>query len=200
MDEHGRCKIIGLTGGTGTGKSSVAHYFERDGIMIIDGDKISREVTRKGEPCLDEIAENFEGVIRPDGELDRRKLSHIVFSDPEKLGLLNRITHKYIIAEMERLIEGCDEPGVIIDAAALIESGLSERCDVIIAVVADKELRARRIMARDEMTFDEARERIGAQKEDSFYTDRADFVIFNNGDADELEMQTGMIIGVIFGQ
>lgn len=172
-------KIIGITGPSGAGKSTVSAYFKRNGAHIIDADIVAREVVLPGKPALIEIKNEWpEAVI--DGILDRKVMARIAFGSDAELHKLNSITHKYIIDEIKEEIEKSDSTVFVIDAIALFESELIDLCDVTIAVIADKEIRVLRIMARDNLTRDEAESRVNAQKSDKFYTDRADFAIENS--------------------
>lgn len=190
-------QIVGLTGGTGSGKSSVAKLFAQRGIFVIDADQVSREVCQPGQRCLQEIVANFGTSILHNGSLDRKKLGNIVFKDDAKRNLLNSITHKYIRKEILRRIERQDGP-VIVDAALLFESGFHRECSSVISVVADPAIRAQRIAARDDLTIEQAMQRIGAQHDNNYYTDKADFVIYNNGDMQELSTQMEMVYTLLF--
>lgn len=190
-------QIVGLTGGTGSGKSSVAQLFAQRGIFVIDADQVSREVCQPGEPCLQEIVANFGTSVLHDGRLDRKKLGNIVFKDDAKRNMLNSITHKYIRKEILRRIEKESGP-VIVDAALLFESGFHRECTSVISVVADPAIRAQRIAARDDLTIEQAMQRIGAQHDNNYYTDKADFVIYNNGDLQELATQMEMVYTLLF--
>ena len=164
-----KMKIIGLCGGSGSGKGAVARIFSSFGILHIDTDRVYHEITSHPSECLDALVAEFGIEIAPDGALDRARLREIVFSEPssnEKLRRLNRISHKFVIAEIELLIENYKAngaKGVLIDAPLLFESGLDGRCEKVIAVTASKEVRIARIMLRDGITLDAARKRISAQ-------------------------------------
>lgn len=191
-------KIIGLTGGSGAGKSEVCKAFLTYGIESIDTDKVSRDVTRKGEECLRELVENFSGaILTAYGELDRSKLADIAFSSPEKLKLLNSITHKYILKECRQWITDrmtAKRESVIIDAPALFESNFDKSCDVIISVVADVQRRIERVMKRDNITEEKAIQRIKNQKDDKFLIEHSDYVIYNNGDYSDVLIQVSDIV------
>lgn len=155
--------IIGLTGLTGAGKSTAAEILRRRGCRIIDADKVGHRVTDRPD-VLEKIKTTFGAeCINADGELDRRALGRIVFSDAEKLKLLNGITHPAITVEI--LAEAKDHEGetVVIDAALLKESGLDKVCDLVLQITASEDVRAGRIMARDGLAHDEAIARIRSQ-------------------------------------
>lgn len=184
-------KVIGITGGIGSGKSTVAKILHDLGARIIDADKTAREVTSKGQPALEEIRGYFgEEVINEKGELDRKKLSSIVFGDNEKLEVLNAITHKYIADR----IKGCLEvlmkeqaEFVVLDAPLPVKHGFLDIVDEVWVVVAGKDDRIRRAMQRSGVSYEEAVKRINAQKNDEEYLEHADEVIYNDGNIDELE-------------
>ena len=172
-------KIIGITGPSGAGKSTVSEYFKKVGAHIIDADIVAHDVVMPGKPALEKIKKEWsEAVI--EGALDRKVMARIAFSSDAELHKLNSITHKYIISDIKEEIKKSNADIFVIDAIALFESELGAMCDVTIAVIADKETRVLRIMARDNLTRIEAESRINAQKNDEFYKDRADYTIENN--------------------
>lgn len=186
-------KIVGVTGGSGAGKTVATKALASLGAEILDADVLAREVVMPGMPALYEIEKEWDGVVE-EGVLDRRALAKIVFNDENELHKLNAITHKYIIDEINKRIKNSDAPIVVIDAIALFESGLFNMCDVTICVIADKNKRLERIMKRDNLTRLAAEERINAQKSDSFYIENADFTIYNNGNLAATEEEIGRII------
>lgn len=182
--------VVGLTGQTGAGKSTVAGVFVQNGFVHIDADQISREVVEPGKPCLEELFDFFGSSIRKaDGSLDRRALASIVFKDKKKLESLNSICHPFITEEIFSRINRCSENGqllILLDAPTLFESRASDFCDLIISVIADPEIRRTRIMARDGLTEEAARERMEAQLPEAFFIKQSDHVIRNNADLDRL--------------
>ncbi len=179
-------KLVGITGGSGCGKSHLSMLLRERGIPVIDCDVVSREIMGKDTPCAKEVTEYFGEEILENGEINRRKLGKIVFSDPKKLKKLNEITHKYILESIYNKMEKEESNVICTDGATLIESGID--CDIMVGILADKELRKKRIMERDGLTDEDARLRISAQKDDSFYIENCDFVIDNslgNIDIDE---------------
>ncbi len=187
--------IIGLTGGTGTGKTSVSRYFESAGYDVIDYDLITREVYKKGSPCLLEIAEQFgDAIFTSDGELNRRALGAIVFADKKSLEKLNSIVYKYIIEHTEDIIENSKDKKLLLDAPTLFEAGLNKKCDRVIGVIAPKELRLERVMQRDNLERERVIDRINSQKDDDFYIKNCDYIINNNGSVSYLEAQALNII------
>lgn len=191
--------VIGLTGGSGSGKSTIAGLMRQKGINVIDADKIGRVVVEKGKPALEEIVAEFgPGVLLPSGELDRKKLASIVFTNREELKKLNKITHKYITAIVKEELAASKTDLSAIDAAVLKESGILDMCDYVIAVIADKALRVERIMERDGISEEAAKNRINSQEPDAKYIQYADFVIDNSGD-ESLEVLLDDILREIGG-
>lgn len=177
-------KIIGITGGSGCGKSYISGILRGRGIPVIDADKVAHEVMEAGKPCCREIIEYF-GTKTADGGVDRKKLAEIVFADEKKLEMLNKITHKYILESINNRIEHESSDTVCVDGATLIESGM--HCDVMVGVLADVQARRMRIIARDGISPREADARIGAQPADAFYDERCDVIIRNDGGRPNLE-------------
>ena len=175
--------IIGLTGPTGAGKSTVAQLLRERGLYIADADAAARAVMQPGSPVLNDLARAFGAdILRPDGSLDRKALASRAFASEAGVQTLNRLTHPAIGRFLSAGIAAHpDAPAAVIDAAALIESGLCETCDLVAAVLAPPDVRLARILARDALTRDEAMLRIGAQKDDDFYVSHADVVIRNDG-------------------
>lgn len=171
-------RLVGITGGSGCGKSHLSGLLRQRGIPVIDCDIVSREIMAGGTPCSKEVIDFFGDEILENGEINRRKLGRIVFSDPEKLQKLNEITHKYILADIYNKMEKEESDIVCLDGATLIESGI--KCHVLVGVLADKEIRKTRIMERDNLTEEDAKNRILAQQDDSFYIENCDFVVYNN--------------------
>lgn len=187
--------VLGVTGGTGSGKSTVCEYLKENGAKIIDADIVAREIVMKGKPALLEIEEAFGSeVLFSDGSLDRKKLGKIVFASGEKLNILNRITHKYIIEEIKNRVNEAEEKLVVIDAALLFETELFKLCQKTLAVLADKKEREKRILKRDSIESETAKNRIASQKESEFYETHSDYVIVNDAGVEELKYQVNELI------
>ena len=187
-------KIIGITGGTGAGKSAVSAELEKLGAKVIDADRISRQVTAKDGLAFSEIIESFgKCVLAENGEIDRKKLGSIVFSDNEKLALLEKITHKHIFDEMKRQLDGCLADIAVLDVPLLFSSEFPFACDVTVAVVADVEIRVSRIMKRDNITRDAALLRIKNQLTDDELIRLSDVCFENNGDLCEVKTFAGKL-------
>lgn len=186
--------IIGLTGGTGCGKSTAAAYLQKKGAYIIDADKIARRITAPGTPALAEIAAAFQDVLLPEGALDRKKLGALVFSDAEALNKLNHITHTYIIKDIENLLLASSRPLTVIDAPLLYECGLERLCTVCIGVLASRSRRLQRIMERDGLSEAEAGHRIDTQPPDAYYRARCRYIIENDGNLSAMEQTLNAIL------
>lgn len=176
---------VGLTGQTGAGKSAVSALLRRAGFEVIDCDKVSREVTEKGKPALCALVRAFSPeILTKTGELDRKALGGIVFSDPTALALLNRTIFPFIIRRIEEMCAALKEKGetlVVLDAPTLFESGADALCDYIIGVCADESLRKERIIARDGLTENEALSRMASQHTEAFFREHCHSIIENNG-------------------
>lgn len=173
-------KMIGLTGPTGAGKSSLTVVAENLGYKVIDCDKTARRAVEKGTDGLKALTKVFgEDILLPDGELNRKALAKKAFATKENTKLLNKTLLPFIVDLIKR---ECDEEYILLDAPTLFESGINSECDATIAVLADVNLRLERIKNRDSITEEEAKLRISAGQTDDFYKENADFVICNNGD------------------
>lgn len=175
--------IIGLTGKTGAGKSTVALKLKEKGCYIIDGDIIARQITEKGSDVLPLLQKAFgEDILDENGCLIRQKLAQKAFSSKENTELLNSITHPEINRRCEKEIDLAESQGyktAIIDAAALLEGDCKNLCQKIAVVTAPENIRLERILARDFITNEQAMTRINAQKDDEYYFSQADIIIRN---------------------
>lgn len=180
--------VFGLTGGSGAGKSTAADIFRRLGVYVVDADKIARIIVEKGEPCLEELRAEFGNcIIDCNGSLNRRKLGDIVFGDEKKLKSLNEITHKYIKKEIMIALSNVNCEIAAVDGAVIIGSNVEELCSFIVSVLADRDIRLRRIAVRDGLSCEQAENRLKSQPEDDFYIQNSEYVIYNNGSAAVLE-------------
>lgn len=187
-------RIIGVTGGIGSGKSTVSRILEDLGAEIIDADEISREVMSPGEQAFKEVVNCFgKEYIGQNGELDRKKLAAVVFSHPEKLKFLNSITHKHIIDRILKRIDLKAKEGyngvIVIDVPIPVEKGFLDTVDEVWVVDAERDIRIKRIMERSNMSYEEAVSRINSQIAQSDYLAIANEVIENNGSVEELEQK-----------
>lgn len=182
-------KIIGITGSSGAGKTTLSKILnEQDDVKVIDADKVVKEMSVPGAEYLDAIKENFgEDIFLADGNLNRKALASKIYSDNSSREKLNSLTFKYIVNEILERIDKIKDSNikiVIIDAPLLFESGLDKCCDYVIALIADEELKIRRICKRDNIDEKTAKSRLNIQNEDSFYIKRADFIIKNSENCD----------------
>lgn len=185
--------IIGLTGPTGAGKSSLKLTAEKCGFKVVDCDIIARKAVEKGTDGLKALVEAFgEEILNEDKTLNRKKLAEIAFSSALKTKILNKTIFPFIIRLVEAEIESSDK--IIIDAPTLFESRINEICNKTIAVLADKKVRLARIMKRDGIDENAAIIRMNAGKPDEFYRENADYIIYNNGDLEELKLNFNKII------
>ena len=180
--------VLGLTGQSGAGKSKAAEAFDACGAFVSDCDKTYRELLYKNSPLVKEIRKAFPKVIKC-GLLDRAALSAIVFSDKEKLKLLNRITHRAILDDVRRQLKQAYKDGyklAVVDASQLFEAKFDRECTAVIGVCAKEETRISRIMKRDGITEEQARARLASQHNEDFFRVYCDRIIDNDGDEKEL--------------
>jgi len=171
---------IGLTGGIGSGKSTVAQVFEVLGIPVFYADIETRKMMNEDEGLKELIIKNFGTNSYKDGSLDRSYIASIVFNDPEKLELLNSLTHPAIKRNGEEWMQQQTTPYAIHEAALIFEAGVSERLDYVIGVNAPQALRIKRVMERDNVTRDEVLKRISRQIEEDIKMKLCDFIIYND--------------------
>ncbi len=180
-------KIIGITGGTGCGKTTALNELERRGALLIDCDAVYHRMLETDRPMLDEIEKYFPGAVI-DGKLDRKALGAVVFTDEEALRDLNIITHRHINLEIRRILrERAMNGGTLaaIDAIELFSSGLAKRCTATIGVIADREVRIDRIMRRDGISREYAMMRVNAQRPNEYFIQKCSHVLENNGSQEE---------------
>jgi dephospho-CoA kinase len=183
--------LVGLTGGIGSGKSTVSGMLAERGAEIIDADRIAREVVMPGTSAWCKIRDHFgPQVLFPDGSIDRQTLAGIVFGDPGKLALLNEITHPAIFQRIADRLEAARDRDVIVvlDAALLIETGLAQRVDMLVVTHSPKEIQVERLAAQG-MSPTHAKARMAAQLTPEEQVSRADIVIENSGPLEDLARQ-----------
>ena len=191
-----KIKVIGLCGRSGSGKGYICDIFNEFGIPSIDTDKVYRDIiSEKDSRCLKELKNHFgEKVIDPDGSLNRKVLASIVFSDPDKLHILNSVTHKYILKKTDKLIkEYCEEEKdfVIVDAPVLFESGFNKICDICVCVTCGDEVSVKRICERDGVDGDTAEMRLRSQISEDKLRELCDHEIVNDDITDpKAEVET----------
>ena len=185
--------LVGLTGGIATGKSTVSEILARLGAVLVDADRLAREVVASGEPALADVVREFGDVLRPDGTLDRKKLAAIVFAEPSRRKRLEAILHPAIRARFDARLDALTREGfegiVVFDAPVMIESGGYKNMDRLIVVVTDEVIQRARLVARDADAADGER-RIASQMPLAEKAKLADYVIDNTGDRAATEART----------
>jgi dephospho-CoA kinase len=193
---------VGLTGGIGSGKSTVARMLAARGAVVVDGDQIARELVVPGSPALAEIVARFgPGVLRPDGTLDRSGLADVVFPDPAALADLDAIMHPRIAQRSAELLADAERSGapvVVYDMPLLVENGQAEQFDVVLVVQAPMPTRLARLAVRGVRVAD-AQERMARQASDEERAVVADIVLDNAGDEAELAAQVERAWQAILG-
>lgn len=192
--------VVGITGQSGAGKGEASKILTSLDFSVIDADAVYHNVIFPPSKCLDELVFHFgRGILTAGGLLNRQSLSSMVFGEEnkERLQLLNEITHKHVCNEIRRLLSsfkaiGCER--AVIDAPLLIEAGLDRDCDFVISIIADRETRILRIMARDSITREAAERRVDSQKAVEFYTEFSDFTVENNKDLSSLSKEIKKIL------
>lgn len=185
--------LIGLTGGIGSGKSTVAAMLRDQGIRVVDADQIARKVVEPGQPALAELVEVFgQDILNDDGSLNRQELANRAFATEEATNALNAITHPRIEQETQRqfdLAAAEKENFLVYDMPLLVERGLHEEMDMVIVVHTDIEERVRRLVERRGLDEDDVRRRMSHQVDDVTRLASADVLIDNNGSVDHLRKQ-----------
>lgn len=172
--------IIGLTGPTGSGKSSAATLCKKHGIKLVDCDKVARTATQRGSDGLKAVIEVFGvDILNSDGTLNRKALARKAFSTKENTLLLNKTLFPFI---KELVLKETNDDKVLLDAPTLFESGINSICFKTVAVLSDTDTRLKRIIERDALTEEDAKLRMSAGKSDNFYKENADYIIYNNAD------------------
>lgn len=182
---------VGLTGPTGAGKSYVCEIFRQKGFKIIDCDKIAHELTAKNAPILKELASEFGEDVVKNGELDRKLLASRAFDTKEHTKKLNSILHPAIAEKCKEEAQGL----TVLDASQLFEANMQNDCYKVIGVLADEDVRIKRIIARDNITEQQAKLRMSVQFDNDYFIDNCDYIIYNNGE--DIAAQTDNILEVI---
>ena len=183
--------VIGLTGPSGSGKSAVAACLREQGVFVIDCDLVAREVVLPQTPGLIALCATFGNeILQEDGSLNRKKLAEIAFSDPKLTQKLNETIHPFILKRIAELMASASAKTVCLDAPTLFQSGLDQKCDRIIGVLAPYQLRLERICARDGLSLSAAKSRLAAQLPDDYFREHCHKLIENHGSLDELRLKT----------
>jgi dephospho-CoA kinase len=193
----GKLKLVGLTGGIGSGKSTVGRMVQALGVPVIDADQLAREVVAPGLPAHTEIAAAWPQVLAPDRQIDRRKLAAVVFSDPAARVRLERITHPRIqelMLEKARALEQAGHRLAFYEASLLVEAGRAGDFDALVVVTADEDQQVARTVARDHRAADEVRARLRAQLPLAEKRKRATHLIDNSGDLENTRRQTEALL------
>ena len=177
--------IIGITGGTGCGKTTALKTLQQLGAVVLDCDAIYHNLLKKDASLLSAIERRFPGSVEQ-GNLNRLALADIVFRDTQALQDLNRLTHSAVKKQVEMELASCPKLAAI-DAIALFEAGLSELCDVTVAVTAPEQVRIHRLMDRDGITQTQAAQRIAAQRPQEEFSALCDYTLHNDGTQPEFE-------------
>ena len=171
---------------SGAGKSTACKTFKAEGFDVIDCDLICRKIVEKGKPCLCEITEMFGNtVLNDDGSLNRAETGRIIFSDNEKRNLLNGIMYPYVSYIVIKAIISMDKGYIILDAPTLFESEIDSICDSIVSIVADKEVLLERIVKRDSISREQAKNRLASQHSTRYFSEKSEYLIANNGSSEE---------------
>lgn len=192
-------KTIGLTGGIGTGKTTVSEYLKEKGCVIIDADKISREMTERDSPALDEIKQSFgEKYISKEGNLERKLLGDLVFNDPKALEKLQAIITKKVEQKIDSMLKQLKKQDnddiVVIDAPLLFECGMESVADENWLVTADMGVRIDRVKKRDGLSERQISDRINNQMSEAEKRGKSRYIIDNSGTVEELYMQIDKIL------
>lgn len=190
--------ILGLTGFSGAGKSTVAQIFKERGFYHLDCDYIVHECVYRDPIVLNALAEEFGAKIIQDGALNRAVLREYTMGDAEALERLNRLVMPYILSAIEADLQAHKDQHIVLDAPLLFESNLDQKCDSILSVIADYKTAADRIIRRDHLHPRDAEKRLSSQHPAEYYTAGSDYVIQNNGDLDALHRDTIDLIDAIF--
>ena len=179
--------VIGITGPSGSGKTTALEALRELGALTLDCDAIYHELLANDRELTAALGARFPAALR-DGKIDRKALAALVFSDSGALEELNAITHRFIKAEVQRRLRAWAMAGgtlAALDAIELISSGLGERCDAVVGVLASRASRLERIMRRDGISAERAAERIDAQKGEDYFKEKCDHILYNNGDVNQ---------------
>jgi dephospho-CoA kinase len=194
---------VGLTGGIASGKSTVSEAFARLGAKVLDADEVAREVVLPGKPAWTKLRHTFGSeFFHPDGRLNRSRLRRLVFADPEQRSRLNEIVHPEVMREIdfrfEQLTTSAQDAVVVVDVPLLLEVGVAHRFDKVIVVYANESVQVMRLMQRDGLSREEARQALSVQIDLREKAKKADFVIDNSGTPGETQAQVEKVWQELF--
>lgn len=190
-------EIIGLTGQSGAGKTTVSFIFKQNDFFVINADKIARELQNE-QHTLSLLSSAFgKEIITENNALDRRKLAKIVFSDKNQLTKLNNIMFPLVTDKINQIISKTEEDFILLDAPQLYESGADKLCNTIVAVIASKKKLIERVMERDEISYEDAEKRLNSQKSEDFFIQNATYIIKNDTDLENLIREADNIAKII---
>lgn len=178
--------LIGLTGQSGAGKSTVSEIFKENGFFVINADLVSKAVA-DSEVGMAALKKAFGEEYFENGKLNRKKLGALVFENKKMLDKLNNTLLPIISEEIQKIIDSSDSQFVLIDAPTLFESGIDKNCDAVISVIAPKNVLINRIMKRDSLSFNDAEKRISSQFSEEFFKENSQIVIENNSTLENLK-------------
>ena len=192
-------KIVGITGLIASGKSTLSSYLKSQGYKIVDADAISRDITKKDRIGYAKVIEEFgRDILSSNGEIDRAKLSNIVFNDKNSLKKLNDTLHPLIFQEIDRQLDLLkDEKILFLDAPLLFEAKLDKKCDEVILVFCDEEVQISRIQKRDNKDYDSAKKIIDSQIAKKFKIEKSDYIIDNNCEIERFYFKVDLIMRIL---
>lgn len=190
--------ILGLTGFSGSGKSTVASLLKEHGFHHIDCDRLVHEEVYRSKAVLDALVAAFGQAVINNGSLDRQALRERTFGNPAAVSRLNQTVMPYILSAIEQQLAEHAEKNIILDAPLLFEYRLEEKCDCTLSVLANEEIAVNRIIQRDQISEEAAKKRLSNQHPAAFYIDKSDFVIMNNGNLKALEQQVAQFIKELY--
>ena len=192
-------KIVGITGLIASGKSTLSSYLKSQGYKIVDADAISRDITKKDRIGYAKVIEEFgRDILSSNGEIDRAKLSNIVFNDKNSLKKLNDTLHPLIFQEIDRQLDLLkDEKILFLYAPLLFEAKLDKKCDEVILVFCDEEVQISRIQKRDNKDYDSAKKIIDSQIAKKFKIEKSDYIIDNNCEIERFYFKVDLIMRIL---
>ncbi len=182
--------VIGITGNSGTGKTEISKLLAKKiEAEIINADEVAKEMSKKGQEYYTEVIKIFGEDFVEENGLNRKRIAEIIYKNSEQREALNKLTFTYVVDEIEKRVKNAKSKNIIIDAPLLFESNLDKICKITIAVLANEETKLKRISTRDKIDETIAQARINIQKNDEFYIEKADYIIKNNGQIDEINLE-----------